>query len=140
MSDLSGTGAFLNGGRWNFENTYALYTSAHASLAVLETLVHLEEGEIPPRLFIMELQVPDHLPIWEADEAQLPANWQQVECYGIRELGSQLLGSNAWIGLKVPSAVLPIEYNFVLNPMFPDFETLVQLTSVTEYKPDNRLW
>lgn len=139
VSDLSGTGAFLNGGRWNFENTYALYTSEHASLAVLETLVHLEEGEMPKQLYIMELELPDDDKFWTPELAKLPPDWRHIECFGIRKLGTLMLNTNHWLGLKVPSAVLPMEYNFVLNPIFPDFENKVRLSRVSEYVPDSRL-
>jgi RES domain-containing protein len=52
VNDLSGTGAFMNGGRWNYEGTYALYTSEYRSLALLETLVHTEDEELPPTVIV----------------------------------------------------------------------------------------
>lgn len=137
--DLSGTGSFMGGGRWNFEGTYAVYTGEHRSLSLLETLVHLDEDELPPELFIITIELENGAPFLTFYPNELPDNWQDVENYAIRQIGTDVLKSKNYLALKVPSAVMPFEFNYVLNPMFPDFEKLVRIRSVDLFVPHKRL-
>jgi RES domain-containing protein len=137
--DLSGTGSYNVGGRWNFEGTYAVYTSEYRSLALLETLVHLEEDELPSNLFIITIEIDELAPVKTIRLEELPENWRQVEDFSIRQIGSTLFQANECLALKVPSAVMPFENNVVLNPMFPGFEKLVRILSVDLHTPDERL-
>ena len=70
--DLTGMGAFLAGGRWNQEGGFALYTSENPSLALLELLVHTGSSELPPRMFIMTIEVDDKVPVYEIKDKDLP--------------------------------------------------------------------
>src|SRR4051812_3925818 len=72
--DLSGNGAAIAGGRWNPVGMPALYTSLNAATAVLEVRVHA--SGIPPagNLFLVELEISDHL-VDEGYEPVLPADW-----------------------------------------------------------------
>ncbi len=137
--DLSGTGAYHSGGRWNLEGTYALYTSEHRSLALLETLVHTEEDELPDNLFILKISLDDNAPVKYIALEELPGNWRTIENFSIRQMGTYLLQANECLAIKVPSAVMPYEFNYILNPMFPGFEQFVQIRSVELYQPDERL-
>ena len=137
--DLSGTGSYNVGGRWNFEGTYAVYTSEHRSLALLETLVHTEEDELPANLFVITIEFDDTALIKSISLDELPETWRQIESFSIRQIGTSLLQARECLALKVPSAVMPFENNFVLNPIFPGFEKLVRIVSVDLYEPDERL-
>jgi RES domain-containing protein len=137
--DLSGTGSYNVGGRWNFEGTYAVYTSEYRSLALLETLVHTEEDELPSNLFIITIEMDELAPVRTIGLEELPENWRQVEAYSIRQIGTNLLQAKECLALKVPSAVMPFEYNYILNPTFPGFEKLVRIRQVDLYHPDERL-
>ena len=75
--DLSGTGAFKAGGRWNSKGTYMLYTSQTSSLAYLETLVHFDDTIYPPHLFIMEIEVDDSSSIYTLPDNEYPKNWKR---------------------------------------------------------------
>ena len=137
--DLSGTGSYMGGGRWNFEGTYALYTGEHRSLSLLETLVHLEEDELPVEMYIITIEFVDSAPVLVFSEDELPESWREIENFAIRQIGTDMLKSNNYLALKVPSAVMPFENNYVLNPMFPAFEQLVKIKRVDKYEPDDRL-
>jgi RES domain-containing protein len=76
--DLSGKGAFNEGGRWNNEGTYALYTSENEALAMLEILVNVGETELPPHLFIITIQVNDKAPIYYIPDKNVPKNWRRA--------------------------------------------------------------
>ena len=71
-SVITGTGAYNEGGRWNSEGVYALYTSEHSALAMLEVLVHVDEGELPPDMFVMTIEVADTAPVYTVPDEQLP--------------------------------------------------------------------
>lgn len=138
-TDLSGTGAFNVGGRWNNEGTYALYTSENASLALLEILVHADESELPPQMFIMTIEIDDTAPVFEIPDADLPDNWRIPDNIELKEMGDRIFQANKFIGIKVRSAVMPGQYNFILNPQFPDYHKHLKVTNVEPLDVDQRL-
>jgi RES domain-containing protein len=138
-SDLSGKGAFLYGGRWNSEGVFMLYASTHASLAMLEVLVHADESEIPPQLFVSQIEISDKASIYQYPDEALPDNWREPDNLGLKKLGDQLMKDRQYLGFKVSSAVLPTEFNILLNPLFPGFADLVTITSVNQLETDPRL-
>ena len=138
--DLSGIGAFNYGGRWNNVGVYALYTSENRSLALHELLVHADESELPPDLFIMTIEIDDGSPIYEVKDDELPPDWNLPENIAVKALGDKLMAGNRYIALKARSAVMPFEYNFILNPLFPDFSKFVKVLKIEDYQVDKRLY
>ena len=120
---FSGKGAADNGGRWNSRGVAVVYASITKSLAVLESLVHLN----PPVRFksvAFRLQFDDAL-VEKFPLKKLPADWQ-VEP---PPPSTQGIG-DAWVQearsaiLALPSAIIPSEPNFLLNPAHPDFKKI----------------
>ncbi len=138
-TDLSGTEAFNVGGRWNNPGTYAVYTSENPSLALLETLVHIDESELPPNMFVMTIEIDDRAPIFNFPDADLPPNWRHPENIGLQEIGDRVLSKNKFISLKVRSAVMPNQYNIILNPQFAGYNNYLRITSVELLEVDQRL-
>ena len=138
-NDLSGQGAAIEGGRWNSEEIVALYTSASRSLALLELLVHVEESELPPNLFITTIDIDDTAPMLEISGADLPADWWITEHLKLKKTGDQIFREKNFIAIKAPSAVMPQEYNYILNPLFPRYYDLVKIISTEDYSRDERL-
>lgn len=138
-ADLSGIGAYNEGGRWNSQGTYALYTSQNRALAALEVLVHVEESELPANLFIMTIEVDDSAPLLSITDSALPADWRVPENIALKAMGDRIFAENKYIGIKVRSAVMPNEYNYVLNPLYPGYSTLVKVLAVDSYDVDERL-
>lgn len=131
-SDLSGFGAATYGGRWNSEGRYALYTSESASLALLENLVHFDMEDLPPRLYIMRLEISDELQMKQWQVADLPDNWREVGNLALRHLGDTAF-RNADVGcIKVPSTVMPCDYNYLFNPLHPLYASSVRVVAVEE--------
>ncbi|TAG97928.1 MAG: RES domain-containing protein [Sphingobacteriales bacterium] len=137
--DLSGLGAFLEGGRWNGPGSFALYTSENPSLALLEVLVHLDESDIPPGMFVMEIEVDDQKPITKIEVEALPKGWRIPDNIQLKQMGDAILVAADSIGFSVPSAVLPGQYNIILNPSFPGFLDCVRILSVEPLEIDQRL-
>jgi RES domain-containing protein len=136
--DFSGVGAKLNGGRWNSEGTAMLYTSAHASLAMLELLVHKGSLISNQSFTLITLELPHKTyPVIQA--SSLPKNWRlNPHPEALPWLGDQFISDNEWLCLKVPSAPLPEEYNCLINPNHVDFQ-LVRVVGERELEPDSRL-
>jgi len=137
--DLSGTGAFKVGGRWNNSGVFALYTSENQALAMLELLVHLEESELPPDLYITSLSIDLSASILHFNDDGLPLDWRLPDNITLRNIGDRILNNKEHIGFRVRSAVMPEEYNLVLNPLYPDFNRLVTITRIDRLEVDQRL-
>lgn len=117
--DLSGTGAMFHGGRWNPKGIRMLYTSQSLSLATLEVVVNLSGNKITNNLYCVELEFPDELPIDTIKK--LPENWNAYPYIGKTvDIGKAFIQSEK-LCLKVPSAIIPSEYNYLINPLHDDF-------------------
>ena len=137
--DLSGYGAFLYGGRWNSKGQYALYCAQHISLAVLEIVVNYDRSvtSLLPSYHLIEIDVPDASVI-EIDPKALKKNWSNDNEY-TRFIGDQFLATGPELVLKVPSAVIPEEYNYLINPSHPDFKK-IKTGNIRLYGMDHRLF
>jgi RES domain-containing protein len=138
--DFSGIGAFKNGGRWNSKGTYMLYTSMNSSLAYLEALVHFNEPDIPPNLYItaIEIKKGDAL-LYQLPDNKYPVNWQMQDNLENKMMGDKWMRENKFLVFKVRSAINPSEYNFLLNPLYPRFHDMVAVKSIQQLNIDTRL-
>ena len=119
-NDLSGEGARLNGGRWNNKLIPCIYAAESRALAVLEYTVNVIIDDIPRALSLVLVDIPDKN-ILEIAEADLPGNWRQSPTpSSTRQFGSKLLTESKTAIIKLPSAVIPQEFNYLLNPAYPD--------------------
>lgn len=136
--DLSGLGAEKAGGRWNPRGIPVLYTSINSSLAILELLVHMDYDLLPNDMVLARINIPDGS-IKELTEVDLPKNWRDNPAPdSLKELGRGWVKANKQLALKVPSAVNPIEHNYILNVDHPLFSrVMVDKTALTQL--DNRL-
>lgn len=123
-SAFSGEGARLAGGRWNSEGFSVVYMAESLSLAILEIIVHLEFKEalklykaIPIAFSESEMGV--------IDLEMLPLDWNTASPHPATQLiGNHWIRNQSSLVLKVPSAIVPFESNFLLNPVHPDFKKL----------------
>ena len=116
-----------------------LYTSETSSLAYLESLVHFDKLLMPPKLFIMELEVDDAAPIYVFPDADYPAGWMKAGLKANQESGDEWMKNLNYFGIKVKSAVNVFEYNCLLNPLYPRYHDLIKVVSITEINVDDRL-
>lgn len=117
--DLTGTGARLFGGRWNSEGKPALYLASSRSLAILEVLVHLTPLMIPNNYCLVEIEVSDSgVSPLHIDIKDLPPNWKDISPPNeLKKIGDYFLKQQTDLLLKLPSAIVPAEYNYLLNPL-----------------------
>jgi RES domain-containing protein len=123
-SAFSGEGARIYGGRWNSPGTAMIYTAQSQALAVLEMLIHLDSPELLKRYSLFEVEM-DLLYVAELDLSNLPRNWRANPTpAGVRAIGDDWVASRRSVALRVPSALVPAESTFLLNPQHPDFSKL----------------
>jgi RES domain-containing protein len=112
---LSGEGARLYGGRWNHKGTALVYAASHASLAVLELLVHSDV--LPRNMVLVAYDVPDTPAPGSWPRARLPPDWADYPLpRSTQDLGTAWAAGLSGLAVAVPSAVVPIENNWLLNP------------------------
>ena len=137
-NDLTGEGARLNGGRWNHRLSSCLYTSESRALAVLEYTVNVNIDDIPRALSISTIQIPESS-ILELTIAALPGDWRAAPVpSSTKEFGTQLLKKGEFSVIKIPSAIIPEEYNFLLNPMHKESSTF-SIINIEDFIYDVRI-
>jgi RES domain-containing protein len=119
-SAFSGEGARIAGGRWNERGTRLVYLGQSLSLCALEVLVHVDPRDAPAFVAI-RVEVPDGLVLRVEELGPLPADWRRIPAPAVLgETGSRWARSAASAVLSVPSAIIPEERNYLLNPDHPD--------------------
>lgn len=117
IRDIKGEGARLHGGRWNNKLTACIYTSETRALALLEYTVNVRMDDIPRALSIVTFEVPD-TDILELNIPELPGDWRESPAPpSTKNFGTNHLKKATHLAIKVPSVVIPEEYNLILNPM-----------------------
>jgi RES domain-containing protein len=102
--------------RWNTAGQYIIYTAATASLACLENVVHRGAEGLQVPFKLMRLDIPDQVLIEEVPTAMLPAGWQRVTSYPqCQEIGAAWYQLRRSAVLKVPSAIITTEANYLIN-------------------------
>lgn len=129
-------------GRWNFFGQKMIYTAGSVALACLENLAHRSGTSLAAGNFSLAIIDIGDLKIEEVrsgDLANVHPNWQSVNQYPFtQKLGSDWLNANTAAVLKVPSAIIDLEYNYLLNPNHASF-TGIKIVSVDRFRFDVRL-
>ena len=140
IDDLSGMGAEITGGRWNNRGTRVLYTSDSRALCTAEIAVHMPIGLIPKDYHLLTLDIPDKIPYKLIDSESLPKNWKKFPYSSItQEIGEDFISKNEFLLLKVPSAVVQGDFNFLINPEHSEFEN-IKLIGKEKFNFDERLF
>lgn len=134
-SDLSGEGSKLYGGRWNHKGIPCVYLGSSRAMCVLEFSVHVKREEIPDDLVFVEIILPQ-CEILELSVNNLPEEWSELHIS--RDIGSSILKENKYLVFQVPSAIIPEESNYILNPLHPDFSKVI-INNISTFQLDNRI-
>lgn len=137
--DLSGTGAKLWGGRWNTPGNPMLYTSQSISLALLEMMANTpSEILINNDYYVIEIEIPQIKPSILNLE-KLPTDWNKFPYNPMtQKIGDKWLKDDNNLILKVPSAIIHLEANYVLNPNHSKYDKIIIKASYS-LEVDNRL-
>jgi len=137
--DLSGKGAELQGGRWNTKGIAAIYVSPGVALCTTEVAVHTPLGILPDDFVLVTLDVPENS-IKQIAQSELPKDWKQFpHSNSTQILGSKFLTEGKFLLLKVPSAVIQGDFNYMINPNHPD-AVLISLLEIEPYQFDKRFF
>ena len=136
--DLSGRGAELSGGRWNTKGTPLLYTCVSQSLSMLEIAVRLSVIDVPDDLILITMNVKDSI-IAKVDMQKLPHDWQKFpHLRATQVFGDELLNNSKHKAFLIPSAIVPAEYNLIVNPKKVNKKE-VEIISIDDFYIDERL-
>lgn len=126
-------------GRWNGAGRRVIYTAESIPLAFLENMIRRKGVGFNQDFKTMIINVPDTLAITVADASSLAEGWRDFDDYTYcQDIGNQWYDKGSTPVLKVPSAVLPDNSNYVINTQHPDFQQ-VALLKTTELVPDARI-
>lgn len=130
LTPLNGEGARLRGGRWNPIGTPVVYTSSTLALAQLELLVHSGRKYPLEEFLSFEINIPDSITMQILDITKLPNNWRSSPSDPkLTQIGTEWITAKSSIMLKVPSAVIEGEYNYLINPIHEDFTKISIINS-----------
>jgi len=136
---FDGEGARLFGGRWNEKGTRMVYTSASPSLAAIESFVHLGVEAKSILHSIIEIDIPDEI-VKVCAISDLPEGWNENPAPEMcQEFGSVWAEGKESAVLSIPSIVMEMERNYLLNPAHPDF-TRITIVQKTTFTYDQRMW
>ena len=127
--------------RWNNDGQYVIYAGSSRSLSTLESVVHRNDIKLVPPGKVMVISVADNDRIVrQIGLKDLPTDWRTIAAYPIlQQIGSDWYTKNETLLLKVPSAVIIQEYNYLINTKHPDFAGKVSLVRTEDYFWDDRL-
>ena len=136
--DLKGEGARLFGARWNNKNIACLYTSESRALALLEYTVNVNIDDIPRALSISAIEISDTA-VTILNEADLPGYLEEYPApFSTKDFGSRLLLAAAEPVIKIPSTIIPNEFNYLLNPLHPD-SSQFKIIEISDFSYDVRI-
>jgi RES domain-containing protein len=136
---LDGRGGLLASARWHTQGREIVYLAESPAGAFAEALVNLEldSNDLPSSYKLLKSEAPDGISTVSVRQTDIAATW--IEDFVLtRTIGDEWLASNKSALLRVPSAIIPETYNFLLNPNHPEAAG-VKVLSYLEYPWDHRL-
>jgi RES domain-containing protein len=138
--ELSGKGAALSGNRWNSKGTELIYCADSRALAMAEVAVHLSLSILPKDYMMVEIHIPSYVSVASISKEDLPANWSSFpHLLDTQQIGDAFVAERKNCVLKVPSAVVPGDFNFLINPHHPDFSA-IRIIGQEDFPFDPRLF
>jgi RES domain-containing protein len=126
-------------GRWNGAGRRVLYAAESIPLAFMENMIRRKGLGFNKEYGIMIIEIPDTLTITEVDTKTLAPGWRDFVDYSIcQAVGNDWYDKSVSPVLKVPSAVLTTNFNYVINTLHPDFKQ-IKLIDVSDLVPDDRI-
>ena len=135
---FAGEGARRGGGRWNSKGVRIVYTAGSLSLATLEVMVHIPFYSALKNYVCIPIDFDSRLSQSIMTE-DLPDNWTADPIpQSVKDVGDRWVQNQQSVILKIPSAIIAVEHNYLINPSHPDFEKIV-INSPQKFSFDHRL-
>lgn len=139
-SAFSGAGGVDASGRWHHKGRPVVYAAQTLSLAALEYLVHLGRRDAKMSLVWVQATIPEDVAMEVLDPASLPKNWNaSPPIEATMEIGTAWLAESRSAILRLPSAMIEGEFNFLRNPQHSDFRR-VAVSKPMPFSFDSRLF
>ncbi|WP_209401271.1 RES family NAD+ phosphorylase [Pseudozobellia sp. WGM2] len=139
-NDLSGIGAEKFGGRWNSKGVRMVYTSQSRALANLEVAVHLTLKLVPTDYYLTIIEIPNECILQYSEKRLKHKNWKTHPPSEFTQgEGDKFIKENKILALRVPSAIVQGDYNYLINPVHQDIGK-VKILSFEQFSFDKRLF
>ena len=137
--DRVGMGARLVGGRWNSAGVAVVYAGLSPEIASLEKLVHTSDF-LPIDLVLVEMNLPVQVSLYQKFTiGDLPVGWDSLPSSAAAQvIGDSFVKEGRYLGMVVPSVIMPEANNIVLNPNHPKFKS-VTMKIIRSFEFDSRL-
>lgn len=131
-SALDGMGGLYGPGRWHKKGIPVIYTSEHASLAAWEKLVHVAGFDnFPKDLLLIKIKLPDDIEIPTIPPDVLVDGWDGFPYSNeTMNYGTSFLRNKEFLALRVPSAIIPDEFNIIISPLHADIQRCYVITTL----------
>jgi RES domain-containing protein len=137
---FSGAGGLLSTGRWHAKGDRVVYAASSLALAALEVFVHLNRVHTKIRWVVFEVGIPDTTPVVAVRPGTLPRTWRrEPPLAATMRIGTQWLRDARTAVMRTPSAIIPTECNYLLNPSHSDFRRL-RISTAAPFSFDSRMW
>lgn len=138
--DLSGDGAAKFGSRWNSEGVPMIYAGQSRALCAAEVAVHIPIGVFPGNYYMVAIYIPDEEPVTQLSIDELPSDWDDAMKYtSTKRIGDLFVRDKKFLLMKVPSAVIKGDFNYLINPTHPSMAG-VKIISTEPFPFDKRLF
>lgn len=137
--DRMGSGARIAGGRWNSPGVAVIYAGMTPEISAMEKLAHTGET-LPADLVLVGIELPSETALYRhygVDE--VPPGWDALPgSVAAVDFGDAFASAGVYLGILVPSVIMPDSCNIVLNPNHPAFANVV-MTVIRPFEFDSRL-
>lgn len=138
--ELNGRGAAKSGNRWNSKGVEIIYTAESRALAMAEVAVHLTLATLPGDYVMIEIEIPDSVKIKELKISKLSDNWNiNPPDTETQKIGNEFIDSKKECVLKVPSAIVKGDFNFLINPHHKDLKK-IKIIDISDFPFDKRIF
>ncbi|WP_127138912.1 RES family NAD+ phosphorylase [Flagellimonas oceanensis] len=139
-NELNGKGAAKSGNRWNSKGREIIHSAESRALAMAEVAVHLTLATLPSDFVMIEIDIPDDIQIKVLEQKDIPENWNtHPPRVSTQRIGDDFLDTADSCVLKVPSAVVQYDHNYLINPNHKDFFK-ISISQVQEFLFDKRIF
>jgi len=128
--------------RWNSKGVKVIYSAGSRSLACLENIVHRSSRGLKSSFSTMVIDIPNHVKVQTIAQKELPKGWHETSLVAhklSRVVGDEWVSSQNTCVLKVPSALINEEYNYIINPQHNSFKK-IKIKKVSSFQFDKRLF
>jgi RES domain-containing protein len=111
--------------RWNSNGIFTCYSASSRALACLEMIVHLNADRLKTPFKLTVIEIPNEIDILTVDMSVLSERWSDHDNYPIcQEIGDKWIQEFESCVLRVPSAIIKNEYNYLINHQHQDFKRI----------------